>query len=48
MALGGLALATAILYAAWHELSEKNLRDAQLLVALGAASLMGSIAIWLQ
>jgi hypothetical protein len=48
MALGGLAVAAAILYAAWHEFSEKNRRDAQLLAALGAVSLMGSVAGWLQ
>ena len=48
MVIGGVALAGAILYAAWHEYSKKNRRDAQLLAAMGAASLMGSIAVWLQ
>jgi hypothetical protein len=48
MVIGGLALACAILYAAWHEYSEKNPRDAKLLAAVGAVSLMGSVAAWLQ
>jgi hypothetical protein len=47
MTVGGLAVAAAIFYAAWHEYSEKNRRDAKLLTALGAVSLAGSIAFWL-
>jgi hypothetical protein len=47
MAMGALALASAILYAAWHEYATKNHRDAKLLAALGAASLVGSAAVWL-
>ena len=48
MVIGGLAIAAAILYAAWHEYAEENRRDAQLLAVVGAASLMGSVAAWLQ
>ena len=48
VAIGGVALAGAILYAAWHEYIEKNPRDASLLAAVGALSLMGSAAAWLQ
>ncbi len=48
MAIGGLAVACAVLYAAWHEYSEKNQRDAKFLAVVGAASLMGSAAAWLQ
>ena len=47
MTVGGLAVAAAIFYAAWHEYSAKNRRDAQLLTALGAVSLVGSIAVWI-
>ena len=47
MAMGALALASAILYAAWHEYAAKNHRDAKLLAAVGAASLIGSVAVWL-
>jgi hypothetical protein len=46
MAIGALALAAAVLYAAWHEYAAKNQRDAKLLAAVGAASLMGSVAAW--
>jgi hypothetical protein len=48
MALGALVLAAAVLYAAWHEYAAKNHRDARLLAAIGAFSLMGSTAAWLQ
>jgi len=48
IAIGGLALAVAVLYAAWHEYAAKNQRDAKLLAAVGAASLMGSAVAWLQ
>lgn len=44
----GFAMAAAVLYAAWHEYSAKNARDARLLAAMGAAGLMGSTAVWLQ
>jgi len=47
-ALGGLALTVAVLYAAWHEYAIKNQRDAKLLVAAGAVSLIGSTAAWFQ
>jgi hypothetical protein len=47
MAIGALALALAILYAAWHEYKARNRRDASLLAALGAVSLMGSAVAWL-
>ena len=47
MAIGALALAAAVLYAAWHEYAAKNHRDARLLAAVGAASLMGSAMAWL-
>jgi hypothetical protein len=47
-AYGALALAAALLYAAWHEFSAKNQRDAKLLTAVGAVSLAGSAAAWLQ
>lgn len=48
IAVAGFLLAAAVLYSAWHEFSEKNARDAKLLAAVGAASLMGSTAVWLQ
>jgi hypothetical protein len=47
-AIGALALAAAVLYAAWHEYAAKNHRDAKLLAAIGTLSLMGSTAAWLQ
>jgi hypothetical protein len=47
MAIGALALAITILYAAWHESRAKNKRDASLLATVGAVSLMGSAAAWL-
>jgi hypothetical protein len=47
MAIGAFALAAAVLYAAWHEYAAKNHRDARLLAAVGAASLMGSAMAWL-
>lgn len=47
MAIGALALAAAVLYAAWHEYAAKNHRDAKLLAAVGATSLMGSVVVWL-
>lgn len=46
MAIGALALAAAVLCAAWHEYAAKNQRDAKLLAAVGAASLIGSVAAW--
>lgn len=48
MAIGALSLAAAVLYAAWHEYAAKNRRDAQLLAAVGATSLLGSAIAWLQ
>ena len=47
MAIAALALAAAVLYAAWHEYAAKNQRDAKLLTAVGAISLMGSAIAWL-
>lgn len=47
MVVGAMALAAAVLYAAWHEYAANNRRDAQLLAAVGAASLMGSAMVWL-
>jgi hypothetical protein len=46
MAIGALALAAAVLYAAWHEFAAKNRRDAKLLAVIGSVSLMGSVAAW--
>ncbi|MGA8392864.1 MAG: hypothetical protein WB775_12110 [Burkholderiaceae bacterium] len=46
LAIGGLIFAAAVLYAAWHEYAARNRRDAQLLAAAGALSLMGSAAVW--
>ena len=46
VALGALALAVAILYAAWYETGVKNPSDAKLLAAVGAVSLLGSAAAW--
>ena len=48
VAIGALALSVAVLYAAWHEYTEKNQRDVKLLAAVGAVSLMGSAVAWLQ
>lgn len=48
MAIGGLALAAAVLYAAWYEYVAKNQRDAKALAAVGALGLMASAAAWLQ
>jgi hypothetical protein len=47
LAVGALALAAAVLYAAWHEYDAKNQRDAKLLAAVGAISLMGGALAWL-
>jgi hypothetical protein len=46
MAVGGLIFAAAVLYAAWHEYARSNRRDAGLLAATGALSLVGSAAVW--
>lgn len=46
MTIGALALALATFYAAWHETRAKNTRDARFLAAVGAVSLMGSVAAW--
>lgn len=48
MALGALALAIAVLYAAWHETRAKNTRDAKLLATVGAVTLLGSAVAWVQ
>jgi H+/Cl- antiporter ClcA len=47
MAIGALLLAAAVFYAAWHEYSEKNHRDAKVLAAVGAASLISGAVSWL-
>jgi hypothetical protein len=47
MAIGALLMSAAVLYAAWHEYSVKNHRDAKLLVAVGALSLSSGAAAWL-
>jgi hypothetical protein len=46
LAIGGLIVAAAVLYAAWYEYARNNRRDAGLLAATGALSLMGSAAVW--
>ena len=48
MTIGALALALVILYTAWQEARARNTRDAKLLTAVGAVSLMGSAVAWLQ
>jgi hypothetical protein len=45
-ALGALALSAVILYAAWHEARAQNTRDAKLLGAVGALSLLGCVLVW--
>ena len=47
IAIGALTLAAAVLYAAWHEYATKNHRDAKLLAAVGAFSLVGGAAAWI-
>lgn len=46
-ALGCFAMASAVVYAAWHEYAARNHRDARLLATLGAIGLAGSAAAWL-
>lgn len=46
MAAGALALAFAILYAAWHEYQRNNQRDARLLATVAAMGLAGSAGFW--
>ena len=48
LAIGALALAVVVLYAAWHEFRVENKRDTRLLAALGVASLLGGVAAWVQ
>ena len=48
IAIGGIALAAAVLYGAWHEYTEKNHRDAKALATVGALGLMASAAAWFQ
>lgn len=40
----GLALSIPVLYAAWHEYSHRNLRDAKLLAGCGAGGLLLVVA----
>ena len=40
-------LAAALLYAAWRESTQNNLRDAGLLAAFAAATTLGGVAVWL-
>lgn len=42
ISFGALALALAILCAAWHEYKSSNPRDAKLLTVIGSLSLVGS------
>ena len=46
MAIGALALASAVLYAAWYEYGANNQRDAKALATVGALGLMASAAAW--
>ena len=48
IALGAIALAVAVCYAAWYEYRRKNHRDATLLGTLAVVDLMGSAVSWLQ
>ena len=48
MAIGGFALAAAVLYSAWHEYAAKNQRDAKALATVGALGLIASATAWLQ
>ena len=45
---GALAMAFAILYAAWHEYKTSNRRDAKLLVTVGSLARFGSAVAWVQ
>jgi hypothetical protein len=47
VAIGALALAAAVLYAAWHEYAAKNHRDARFLATVGACSLAGGAAAFI-
>jgi len=44
-AWGGMLVAAAILYGAWHEFTAKNRRDARMLALTGAVSIAGSAAV---
>ena len=46
IAIGALALAVAVLCAAWHEYTAQNHRDAKLLAVVAAFSLVGGAAAW--
>lgn len=46
VAAAALALAFAILYAAWHEYQRNNQRDARLLATVAAMGLAGSAGLW--
>ena len=48
MAIGGVVLAAAVLYAAWHEYTSKNPRDAKALATVGVLGLIASATAWLQ
>ncbi len=47
LAIGGIALAAAILYGAWYEFQVNNPRDAKLLASVGIAALIGSAFAWM-
>jgi hypothetical protein len=46
-ALGVLAIALAVFYAAWYEFRRKNKRDAKLLMTAGAMSIAGTAFVLL-
>jgi len=46
MAIAGFAVAAALLYAAWHEYSARNRRDANLLAVAGFVGFASSTAAW--
>lgn len=48
IALGCLALAAAVLYAAWYEHTAKNQRDAKALATVGALGLLAGALAWFQ
>ena len=42
----GLALSVPVLYAAWFEYTQRNMRDARLLAGVGAGGLLLSAAVF--
>ena len=42
----GLALSVPVLYAAWFEYTQRNMRDAKLLAGVGAGGLLLSAAVF--